>query len=112
MAEDRVPAETRRVVRAYRDRLADRFGADLLDVRIFGSAARGEATEHSDVDVLVLVARMTWHDKRQALDLAGDLWNETGLLLSPTVLALDDYRLWRAQERPLVMDIERDGIPP
>ena len=42
------------VLQARRDeilRIAERHGA--RDVRVFGSVARGEASEHSDVDLLV-----------------------------------------------------------
>lgn len=95
----------------FRRRLTSRFGGDLVDVRLFGSWARGEATEESDVDVLVLLRDPAWSDRRAVLDLAGDLFYELDLLVSPTVLSSATYQAWRRQERPLVMDIERDGIP-
>ncbi len=44
-------------------------------------------------------------------DLVGDLWAETGLLLSPTLLERGVYERWRREERPLVMAIEREGMP-
>jgi hypothetical protein len=48
------PAPTLATVRAYRDEilaLAERYGA--YNVRVFGSVARGDATENSDIDLLV-----------------------------------------------------------
>jgi len=92
-------------------RLARRFGADLLAVRLFGSHARGEADEESDVDVFVLLREAGWKERREVLDIAGDLFAETGLLVSPTVFDAARYELFRRQERPLAMDIEREGIP-
>jgi len=38
-------------------RIAERHGA--RDVRVFGSVARGEANEHSDIDLLVSTAEHT-----------------------------------------------------
>lgn len=107
-----LPALIAGVARELRDRLARRFDVDLLDVRVFGSQARGEADEESDVDVLVLLRRVGWGEKKAVLDIAGDLFAETGVLLSPTVIDQPRYDTWRRQERPLVMDIERDGIRP
>jgi hypothetical protein len=45
-------------------RLAGRRGA--LNLRVFGSVARGEASEHSDLDLLV-----AWEPGRSLLDHAG-----------------------------------------
>ncbi len=99
-------------VEELRARLSRRFGADLLDVRIFGSHARGEAHEDSDVDVFVLLEKVTWGDRREVLDMAGDLFVERGLLLSPTVMDRPRWEEWLRQERPLAMDIEREGVRP
>jgi len=44
---------------AYRERLRSTFGDRLGEVRLFGSFARGEANDRSDVNVLVLVDGLT-----------------------------------------------------
>ncbi len=100
-----------RTMAELKSRLASRFGADLLDIRLFGSYARGEAAEDSDVDVFVLLRTAGWRERKAVLDTAGDLFAETGLLVSPTVFDLARFEEWRRQERPLVMDIEREGVP-
>ncbi len=99
-----------RVLTEFHDRLSSRFGADLVDVRLFGSLARGEATEESDVDVFVLLRTAGWTERRTVLDIAGDLFAEHDLLISPTVFDVARYEEWLRQERALVMDIERDGV--
>jgi predicted nucleotidyltransferase len=98
-------------VAEFRARLERRFGGELLAVRLFGSYARGDADEESDVDVFVLLREAGWPERKAVLDLAGDLFAETGLLVSPTVFDAARYETWRRQERPLAMDIEREGIP-
>jgi predicted nucleotidyltransferase len=108
MRPDGLPAT---VLAEFRDELRRRFGADLLDVRLFGSYARGEADEDSDLDVFVLLREVSWATRREVLDLAGDLFARHGLLVSPTVFDAARYDAWRLQERPLVMDVEREGIP-
>jgi uncharacterized protein (UPF0332 family) len=50
-----VPPVVRRALEALVERLVQRFPRDLLEVRLFGSRARGEARPGSDVDVLVVV---------------------------------------------------------
>jgi predicted nucleotidyltransferase len=106
-SKDLVP----QTVQEFERRLRERFGDQLLSVRLFGSFARGTANEDSDVDVFVLLANASYRERRDVLDLASDLFLETELLLSPTIFDRDTYLAHRRQERPLVMAIERDGIP-
>lgn len=58
-----------------------RFGEQLLEARVFGSVARGEATEGSDVDVFFLFSRrLTYDEKREIagaafeIDMENDTW--------------------------------------
>lgn len=90
--------------------LRQRFGASVVDVRLFGSYARGEAHESSDVDVAVILERVDWETRRAIIDMATDAGLRYDLVLSPFVFDRETYERWQHQERPLVMDVERDGI--
>jgi predicted nucleotidyltransferase len=91
--------------------LRRRYGAALLDLRLFGSVARGESHEDSDVDVAVVLDRVDWKTQCDVINLAADIGLATGLLLSPTVYDRATWDKHRRQERPLVMDILREGVP-
>ena len=99
------------MVSTFRSQLERRFGARLREVRLFGSAARGEMNEDSDVDVLVVLDDMTVADRNAVFDIVGELRLETDLLLSPTVMDTKTCAKWREQERPLMNEIQRDGVP-
>jgi predicted nucleotidyltransferase len=80
-----------RLVEAHREEileLAARHGAS--DVRVFGSLARGEGAEGSDLDLLV-----TLEEKRSLLDIVGLKQDLEDLLHRPvdvvTVPALSPY---------------------
>lgn len=91
--------------------LRRRFGEAVVDVRLFGSFARSEAHEESDVDVAVVLEGADWSTRLEVIDLATDVGLPFDLLISPTIFDRKTYERWRQQERPLVMDIERDGVP-
>ena len=65
------------------------------------------------MDVAVVLQRADWQVRRDVIDLATDIGLEHDLdfEISPIVFERQTYEHWRAQERPLIMDIERDGIP-
>ena len=87
-----------------------RFGESVIDIRLFGSHARANAHEDSDVDVAVVLEAAGWEERRDIIDLAADVGLEHDLLLSPTVFDRETYERWRAQDRPLVRDIETEGV--
>ena len=49
-----------RALEELASRLRHRFGAAVVDLRLFGSVARGESHEDSDVDVAVVLADVDW----------------------------------------------------
>jgi uncharacterized protein len=75
-------------------RLAAAYGA--YNVRVFGSAARGEDTEASDIDFLV-----SMEDGRSLLDQAGLLADLTELLGRKVDVVTDDSIYWLIRRRIL-----------
>ena len=75
-------------VKAISERLKKEYGAQ--EVILFGSHARGEATEDSDVDILVIAPATERFFERMAkvLEIVRDLYD--GLALSPIVLRPDE----------------------
>lgn len=89
-----------------RGRLTQRFGVRLSELALFGSRARGEGHEESDLDVLVLVEALRPEERRGVLDLCLDLELETGLSIEPIVR---DASAWQ-RSSALGREIERDGV--
>lgn len=105
------PSLARSVADRFARELRRRYGDAVLDVRLFGSFARGGADEASDVDVAVVLESVDWETRRDVIDLATDTGLPHQLLLSPTVFDRETWETWRRQERALVMDIDREGVP-
>ncbi len=96
-----------------RGALERRFGDRLRQVVLFGSQARGDAQEDSDVDVLVVVDDLSEDERREAIDLAhdadaADRYNWAGLAL--LVWSTERFEELRARELLIVDDIEAEGI--
>jgi len=94
----------------YGQRLRSRFGEEVAAIRLFGSYARGEAHEESDVDIAVVLDSVDWATRREVIDLATEVGLERELHLSPTLFDRTTFELWRRQERALVVDILREGV--
>ncbi len=83
------------------------FGERIQSIVLFGSRARGEGHEDSDVDVLVLLQCAARSDTSAIMDLAYAIELDTGVAISPLVR---DAASWSAAS-PLASEIARDGVP-
>lgn len=71
---------------------------------LFGSQARGEATQDSDVDILVVIDDLSSADAREIDAVVGVILTRTDLLLQPLVLSAARFDELRARERRLVAE--------
>lgn len=82
----------------------------LRGIRLFGSRARRQGDEESDLDLLVLVEGLDERTKIRIWDAAYQVFASTGILLSPLVLSPDQYEKMKGHERLIAQEIEREGI--
>ncbi|MCC6558809.1 MAG: nucleotidyltransferase domain-containing protein [Polyangiaceae bacterium] len=106
-----VPPSLRPALEAYAARLRPIFGERLRELRLFGSYARGEAHEDSDVDVLVLVDGLTDLEIGVVADHATYTMIDTGVPISPLPMSTERLEQLRRGERLLARDLDTEGIP-
>ena len=105
-----LPVSLRPALAEYAARLRVVFGDRLVEVRLFGSFARGEANEDSDVDVLVLVQGLTDLEIGLAAGEVAPVIARTGLPLAPLPLASEKLAQMRRERRGLAQALDREGI--
>ena len=100
----------RRGLLAFLDVLEQYWGHFLAEVVLYGSSARGEERDESDVDLLVVLNREpTQKQTEQIQRLASAIDLDFGIALSPLVMSPADYR-WHREGAPLWHNIRRDGV--
>lgn len=90
--------------------LRQRFSERLREVTLFGSRARGEGDEDSDLDVAVIVDDLGWREAREVADVCGDLLTRYDVLVSPFALSGREMNRLRQRERFIARELSRDGI--
>jgi len=91
-------------------RLRAKFGDQVLLVRLFGSKARGDFDEESDIDVLVVVTNGDWQFGDEVALEACDSMLEYNVVISSLVLSADRYHWMRSVGAPFYREAERDGV--
>jgi predicted nucleotidyltransferase len=102
----RLEARQRRWVEEFRDRLRALLGDRLRDLRLFGSHARRQAHEESDIDLLVLVDRLDEETWQSVIDMAHAIspW------ISPMVEDFERYHAPRSRATAIYEDIRRESV--
>ncbi len=82
----------------------------VIDLLVFGSRARGDATEESDLDVFIEVETLTKTLRDRIFELAWEVGFEMDRVISTIVVTRDDLLHGATGANPLIRQIEREGV--
>ncbi len=103
----------RAALEELRERLRERFADRLVKLTLFGSKARGESNEDSDLDVLVVIRDFDQHTEMRVVDDIG--WDvgvmRHGVFVQTVEYSDVEYENCRRREFPLVTNVECEGVP-
>lgn len=102
--------EEKRVLSALKERLTCLFGEDIKKIILFGSKARGDYDENSDIDIAIIVSNLDKEKKERILEEIINLEIDYNIPLSTLILSEDDFEMLKKRERRIVFDIEKEGI--
>ena len=97
-------------LKAFAPAVRKLLGEDLIDLRLFGSRARGQGNEDSDLDIAVIVKDGVRARRKSVHDLGFDLGLEHHVMLAPCVLEIGQLERMRRGERRFARELDRDGV--
>ena len=105
-----IPDRVRRILDAYRKGLAAIFGEDLVSVLLYGSLARGEAVEGSDIDILCVLKRPFNYGAMidKTSEITAELSLEHDVVLSRAFITVEEYE---KNGTPFLMNVHKEQIP-
>jgi uncharacterized protein len=104
-----VPADVEQVAKTLAGRLEEAFGRRHRGLVLYGSRARGEASDDSDFDFLVILDHVDdfGSDLRQISPIASEMSLELDVVISALPVA---EAAFREEETPLLLNARREGI--
>ncbi|GAB4450560.1 MAG: nucleotidyltransferase domain-containing protein [Anaerolineales bacterium] len=96
-----------KLARKVRERLTRELGQPV-EVIMFGSQARGDATKESDIDLLVILPSLDSRVMELAFDVAWEIGFEAGKVIS--VIPAEKNELKRLAASPFYRAVQREGI--
>ncbi len=99
----------KQLLKKFKKGLAQLYGSRLKGVYLYGSYARGDFEQWSDLDVLVVLdtfERSPLELKRTS-NLVGELSLEYLITISPVFLREQE---WKTADKPLLRNVRAEGI--
>ncbi len=93
----------------YSKALRDRFPGLVKEVLVFGSKARGDATEQSDLDIIVVIQDGDWRRKRAIREPGYILSIGTEVVPSIIVYTVDEWEYRRRVQAPFYQTVTEEG---
>jgi len=82
----------------------------LVDLRVFGSRAREDADEYSDMDIFIEIESVNKEQKDVISDLAWEVGFEHFMVISPLVFTRDEIENSPLKASPIIKNILAEGI--
>ena len=107
-----MPDDVRNVVYKFSLQLRKLVGSSLSKVILYGSYARGDNHDFSDVDLMILVKMSDSEIKRienDVYDIAFEIEIETGIDISPIIKNEAQYEYW-VDTLPFYRNVRDEGV--
>lgn len=82
----------------------------LVDFKVFGSRARGDADEYSDMDVFLEVESLDKSLKERISDIAWEVGFENEIVISTLIFTRDEIENSPLRASPIVHNIAEEGV--
>lgn len=108
-----MPNRIDELLKEYTNEMCRIFGSHLRTVILYGSYARGDYNEQSDIDIMMLVDLTDEEIKKysdQVTDVTFDMNLDHDLMLMPIVKNQDHFNHW-VQVYPFYSNVRNEGVP-
>lgn len=106
----KVPARIRKLMKELKEGLATIYGDRLKAVYLYGSYARGDYRQGSDVDVMILLKdyKDYWKEYYRSSDYVSDISLKYDITVS--CILIKEIQ-WKEADKPVLHNIRKEGLP-
>ncbi len=88
----------------------EKHGDKIEKIILFGSLARGEATEESDIDILVITSGNRFEMQMNLSEIAVDILLDTGEYISAKAVSTEEYSFMEKIKTGFYQNIAKEGV--
>ncbi|MBI5964837.1 MAG: nucleotidyltransferase domain-containing protein [Chloroflexi bacterium] len=104
-----MPTNIQKILKQFKQSLTRLYGDRIRRIYLFGSYARGDYEDGSDLDVLIVLDTFRFHNTEisRTADLVSDLSLQYLITVSPMFMRERD---WISGKKPLLRNVKNEGI--
>lgn len=102
-------ATDRNIATTFKRRL--RSVSAVLDMRVYGSRARGDAAPDSDLDIYIELESITPQLRRQISEVAWEVGLEMDRMISTLVVTREQLEHGPMGVNPIILNVQAEGVP-
>ena len=91
------------ITKQFKQQVLEKY--DVVEMKLFGSSARGDSSEFSDIDIMVKLPKVTHEIEEDLFNMAYDLELEHDCLIDIIVLPANID-----MDIPICKNIEKEGV--
>jgi type I restriction enzyme S subunit len=105
-----MPVEIKKLLAELKEGLSQIYGDRLKAVYLFGSYARGDYSEDSDLDVMIVLS--DYQNYGAEIDQSGELVSKLSLEYEISISRVIIKEIqWQESDTPLLRNVRAEGIP-
>ena len=109
-----MPNRIKNILEEYANGFVSIVGKSLNQVILYGSYARGDFNENSDIDIMILTDLTDSEiieEREKVWDIAYDIESDNNfdIVLSPLVKNIDKFNYW-LPALPFYMNVQKEGV--
>lgn len=98
----------KRIVEQFKELLSQKVS--VREIRVFGSRVRGDATEESDLDVLVVVDELDHKKEKWISECAWEAGFPNDVVVVPVTLSVDTLKNSPVRESVFIQNAYHEGV--
>ncbi len=100
----------RKAVQEFLAKVRQAYSEKIQRVALFGSKARGDATQYSDIDILLIVSDDRWNFRQAFSVIISDIALKYDVLLDVRVISAARWQYLAEIQAGLYQNISRDAV--
>ncbi len=110
LAQLNIPEKEKTAIRSFSRRVKKSIGKQIVDIKLYGSKARGKYRKNSDIDIFILLKKNSYKKSSKIAQVEVDVFEKYDVVLSPVIFDQFEEKINKQLRSPYFESVNREGI--
>lgn len=110
MSKNLTPKE-KKALAEFKNRIFQKFGKEILELKLFGSKARRDFKKDSDIDILLVLKNASPKNKNTIYKITTQILLKYNVDLSVKIFSSKEFLYLTNLETPFMLNLKKEALP-